>query len=155
MSHSSAVSDSSQAVQADSQDLDLDDRVLPLSSEPQPDSEPEVASLLTKSKKLNISVTSLLTPDLSFTTEALKTPGISLISPVLPISHHIAQLATHSASDEVPTRGTPSAIGVLKLHRESLIPYATPFRNQKLNSNPPQVLCSDVSTIKVGSIVIM
>lgn len=147
----SSVVDSS--VQADSQDLDLVDRVSPGSEQQSAsDSEPEVASVLAES---NISVASLLTP-LSFT-EVPGTPGISPIPSVLPISHHIARLATTRASDEVPTRGTPSAIGALKLHRESLIPYSTPLRNRnrnrKLNSNSPQMLCSD--TIKVGSIVIV
>ncbi|KAI9567567.1 hypothetical protein HD554DRAFT_2173338 [Boletus coccyginus] len=142
MSPSSVVFNSS--VQADSQDLDLADRVLPgFKQQSASDSEPKVASILAESES-NISFASLLTP-LSFT-EVPGTPGILPISSVLPISHHITQLATTHANDEVPTRGTPSAIGALRLHRDSLILYATPLQNRKLNSNPPQMLCLD--TIK-------
>ncbi|KAF8545818.1 hypothetical protein OG21DRAFT_1528233 [Imleria badia] len=98
-------------------------------------SEPEVASALgeTKLAMLGTPVTSSFAPGHSFPVP--ETPGVPLASnsSFLSFSGFNSQLNA-SISDAVPARGTPSAIGALKLHRHAAIsfhPAATPFRNPK------------------------
>ncbi|KAF8120760.1 hypothetical protein EV363DRAFT_1157073 [Boletus edulis] len=102
-------------------------------------SEPEVASALgeTKLATLGTPVTSSFAPGHSFPVP--ETPGVPLASnsSFLSFGGFNSQLDA-SISDAVPARGTPSAIGALKLHRHAAIsfhPAATPFRNPKTGSS--------------------
>ncbi|KAF8120727.1 hypothetical protein EV363DRAFT_1407064 [Boletus edulis] len=102
-------------------------------------SEPEVASALgeTKLATLGTPVTISFAPGHSFPVP--ETPGVPLASnsSFLSFGGFNSQLDA-SISDAVPARGTPSAIGALKLHRHAAIsfhPAATPFRNPKTGSS--------------------
>ncbi|KAF8444441.1 hypothetical protein L210DRAFT_3642682 [Boletus edulis BED1] len=86
---------------------------------------------------LGTPVTSSFAPGHSFPVP--ETPGVLLASnsSFLSFGGFNSQLDA-SISDAVPARGTPSAIGALKLHRHAAIsfhPTATPFRNPKTGSS--------------------
>ena len=113
------------------QDLPVSRQVSPTSDAELSQSEPEVVSVLeaTKLAGLDTPLTSSLTPGCFFPVPEM--PGVLLASSssCLSFSSLSSQFGT-SISDAVPVRGTPSAIGALKLHRHATIsfhPAATLF----------------------------